>query len=220
MIKAVLFDVDGVLYDSIPLHAKAWQKAFGLIDFHLPIKEVHLQEGRPDPEFARAVIKKYKIKNVPNFIIEKMADKKVLEFERYRKLKIIRGVKSLITNLKRHDLKIGIVTGSSQPKTMKRLEKDFGIDRRYIVTGKEVDQGKPHPEPFLKAAKKLQVKPSECLVVENAPLGITAARRARMKCVAINSGILPDGILRKAGAKIVYKSYNQIMKHWTKLLLN
>lgn len=218
MIKAVLFDVDGVLYNSMPKHTKAWQKAFELINFRLPGKEVYLHEGRRDSEFVEAVSKKYKLKYITKSIIEKLAGKKVKTFDGYPRSRLIPGAKIFLAQVKRSGKKVGLVTGSSQPKTMKRLKQDFGIKRSSVVTGREVGKGKPDPEPFFKAAKKLEVKPKECLVIENAPLGLISAKRAGMKAAAVNTGILTDMMLHKAGAQKVYKSYKSLLKDWNKLL--
>jgi HAD superfamily hydrolase (TIGR01509 family) len=97
-----------------------------------------------------------------------------------------KGLKKLLATLSRTNYKIGLGTSAPSYKTKIVLE-TLGIKEFFnsIVTAEEVRQGKPNPEIYLKVAKKLNVKPKECIVIEDAPKGIEAAKNAGMKCIAI-----------------------------------
>jgi HAD superfamily hydrolase (TIGR01509 family) len=212
MIKAVLFDVDGILYDSMPLHAKSWQQAFKKVGLKLPAKLVYYIEGMPDQQAAESMLRRLG-KKLPDKTIEEIIKTKIKLFNSYPKPKLIPGAKQFIRDLKKLKIKICLVTGSSQTKTLKRLKKDFGIDKNNIITGKEVRRGKPYPDPYLKALRRLRVKPSEAIVIENAPLGVESAKRAKIKCIALSTGIVPKAELKRRGADVVLNSYAEINAH-------
>ena len=106
------------------------------------------------------------------------------------------------------EIKIVLVTGSAQNSLLDRLEKHYpGIfASERMVTGFDVKQGKPHPEPYLMGLKKAGVKAEEAVVIENAPLGVEAAHAAGICCIAVNTGPLPNHVLLEAGADIVLPS--------------
>lgn len=210
MIKAVLFDVDGVLYDSMPLHVKSWQAAFRTEKIKLPAKLVYDVAGAPDKQAAAAMGKLLK-KNLSKKVTHKIAAHKVDTFNTYPKPKIIPGAKKFVTMLRNKGVKICLVTGSSQTKTVQRLEKDFKIKRDAIIIGKDVKHGKPHPEPYLAALRKLKVKASQAIVIEDAPMGIESAKRAGIKCLVINTAPYTKTELIKSGADSVFNNFADIL---------
>jgi beta-phosphoglucomutase-like phosphatase (HAD superfamily) len=86
-----------------------------------------------------------------------------------------------------------------------------------MVTSFDVTKGKPHPEPYLTALKRENLQPDEAIVVENAPLGIQAAKVAGLFTIAANTGPLPDDVLREAGADIIFPSIRAVYDNWDKL---
>lgn len=86
-----------------------------------------------------------------------------------------------------------------------------------MVTSFDVKHGKPNPEPYLIGMKKANIEPWEGIVVENAPLGITAATAAKLFTVAVNTGPLPDKILIDAGADLLFSSMQELCENWTQL---
>jgi HAD superfamily hydrolase (TIGR01509 family) len=215
LINAVLFDVDGVLYDSMPLHARAWVAAFQEQGKKITQVSVYEAEGMKDHKAAAFIAKFSKLK-LPDPVINRLVERKKKLYEKYPDPKPIKGAKPLIKYLQKNNYKIGIVTGSNQKQTVDRLKKDFGIERKNIITGQDVTHGKPHPEPFLKALKKLKVTAKSALVVENAPLGIQSAKRAKIKCIALKTGPLKEGELLKAGAKLAVKDCAALLKLFEK----
>jgi beta-phosphoglucomutase len=122
-------------------------------------------------------------------------------FRKYFRRTIFSGAQECLSILKKKGLMLGIVTGTPMPQLKKILPRKMQGYFDTIVTGDLVKRGKPHPEPFLKAAKSLSLKPSQCLVIENALLGIKSAKAAGMYCLAITTS-LPKDYLMEADAVI------------------
>ena len=118
-------------------------------------------------------------------------------FRKYFRRRLFSGVDEFLRCLKNKGYLLAIVTGTPMPQLKKILPAKIQFLFDTIVTGDLVKKGKPYPDPFLKAAKDLNLKPSQCLVIENAPLGIRSAKAARMFCVAITTS-LPKEYLQMA----------------------
>jgi HAD superfamily hydrolase (TIGR01509 family) len=210
MLKAVLLDVDGVLYDSMPLHAKAWIEACRKEGVRLPARLVYVTEGMKDRKVITFMLKQLS-KKLPDETMDRICREKIRLFNAYPPARLIKGAKAFIRQLAKRKLKICLVTGSSQTQTAIRLRKDFGITRRFLVTGGDVTHGKPHPEPYQMALRRLKAKPREAVVVENAPLGIRSARRAGMRCFALKTGPLSKKELMKRAPFGVFDDFKQIL---------
>ena len=125
----------------------------------------------------------------------------------------------LLRQLKAQGLMILIVTGSGQRSLLDRLNHHYpGIFRRELmVTAFDVKHGKPHPEPYLMGMEKGNLHPDECIVVENAPLGVRAAKAAGIFTVAVNTGPLPDSALLDEGADMLFSSMQALSDAWGEL---
>ena len=88
-----------------------------------------------------------------------------------------------------------------------------------MVTAFDVKQGKPNPEPYLMGLRKANIQASEAIVVENAPLGVQAARAAGIFTIAVNTGPLKDEVLKEAGANLVLPSMQYLADHWDNTIL-
>ncbi len=209
--RAYLFDVDGVLYDSMPQHARSWVKAFREKGLRLPAKFVYECEGMPEASAVKYLASAIKQKPTRRTLMTIVERKREI-YNNYQKPKFIRGARSLIRYLQKEKCRICLVTGSYQEKTIKNLQKDFNLRRSDILTGKEVRHGKPHPEPYLKALKKLRLSAHEAIVIENAPLGIESAKRAGIACIALTTGLLSRRELQKHGADTVLKDCAELLE--------
>ncbi len=212
-LKAVLFDVDGVLYDSMPLHARSWIAAFKKeAGIRIPARFVYEAEGTKDRNTILFIVKRLGKKPLSKSVVEAIRKEKVRLFDSYSKPKFIPGAKRFVKTLQRKGIRTGFVTGSSQSKTLARLKRDFSVLRSVIVTGKDVRKGKPHPEPYLTGLKKLKVNARETLTIENAPLGIRSSRRAGIRSFAINTGPIPASVLKKEGAIVVVRNFKELAR--------
>ncbi len=194
--KAIIFDMDGVIVDSMPYHYLAWYEALRSYGVRVTCFDVYSKEGERwqkslEDFLARAHIKPSQA------IIDKIFIERQKIFKRYFKRFIFKGVKEFLLCLKNQGYILGLVTGTPTSEVKKILSKNIRNLFSGIVGGNNVKRGKPYPDPYLKAAKALKVRPAECLVVENAPYGIESAKRAGMFCIALATS-LPKEYLSKA----------------------
>ena len=135
--------------------------------------------------------------------------KKEALFKKIVKTEFVKGARQYLRYLKKRKFLLALVTGTARHEVQKILHKELFAMFDVIVTGDEVKQGKPHPEPFLKALKELKVSPREAIVIENAPLGNESAKRAGLFCAALETS-QPEKYLKKAD--IIRKTFAQLKK--------
>lgn len=217
--KAVLLDLDGVLYDSLPQYVTAWTLAFKEIGIEIPAKEVYQLEGMPGKQTVINIVQKYLNRSPAQDEIDRILKQKsqvLLQFDN----KILPGAIALLKSINLKKIPMCVVTGSTKQGIKQEIAKDFSpyLNENTIINGNDVIRGKPNPDPFLAACKKLAVEPHETLVIENAPLGIRAAVDAGCLCIAVNTGILSNSALKDQGAIAVYNNCQQLIEAWPDLL--
>lgn len=195
MVKAVIFDMDGVIVDSMPYHFLAWYEALRPHGIRVTCFDVYTKEGERWEKSLKDFLNRARIKPTRKILQQIFLSRQKL-FKKYFKRFIFKGAEEFLSCLKKKYL-LGLVTGTPAQGIEKILPKKIKNQFDYIVAGDRVKKGKPHPEPYLMAARNLGVKPSECVVVENAPYGIESAKRAGMFCVAVTTS-LPKEYLKKA----------------------
>ena len=200
MKKAVLFDLDGVLLGSMPYHVKAWQEVFSQYNIKLHPDEIYSREGTKTADLARNLVRDHKL-NLSEEDLQNLVQSKSKKYNEITKADVMPGVSDLVNELKRRQVKIAIVTSTFRENLLRVMPQELVAKFDTIVTGGDVENGKPHPEPFLKAAEKLGIKPSECIVVENAEIGIRSGKTAEMFCVGVTSTQTPEQL--KQADKIV-----------------
>lgn len=211
--KCVLFDMDGVLYNSMPNHAVAWVKALKEFGISFTPEDSYATEGARGVDTIRLYAKRQLGKDLTEEQAQKIYDVKTQYFHELPTAEIFDGVKDLMRKIKAEGLQICVVTGSGQRPLFQRLVDDFGefIDNEHIVTAYDVKRGKPNPDPYLMGLKKCgNVKPSEGIVIENAPLGIRAGVAAGCFTIAVNSGPLPDSELLAEHPNLLFKSIREL----------
>ncbi|MFH0798501.1 MAG: HAD family phosphatase [Candidatus Woesearchaeota archaeon] len=181
MIKAVIFDMDGVILDSVNIHLKATKKAFGNQGITLTEKEMIFISARNPFDFNKALSKKYKY-DTEKFVLE---HRKYYSKD-YGKARFFSRTKRLIFQLNKLKVPIAMDT-SSTDRMVRQVEKRMPLEKIFdvIVTFNDCSKRKPAPDSYLMAAKRLKVNPKECLVFEDSQIGVEAAKRAKMKCVAL-----------------------------------
>ncbi len=219
--KVVLFDMDGVLYDSMPNHGVAWQRAMKEFGIHFTLEDSYATEGARGVDTIRKYAKAQLGKELSEEEAQQMYDVKAAYFHEMPEAKVFDGVIDLMQKIKASGLKIGIVTGSAQLPLIERVTRDFGefVSKNQITTAYDVKRGKPNPDPYLMGLKKAgNYLPEEGIVVENAPLGVHAGVAAGCYTVAINSGPLPDATLLDEGANILFPTIREFADKWELLL--
>lgn len=220
-LKAVLFDMDGVLYDSMPAHDKSWQQTMDELGLHHLPNEFYLQEGRVGKSTIDTVFQRNLHRDATEEETKNIYVRKTELFQQYNSGELIPGAVEILKYVQIHGLKPILVTGSGQPSLLDRLEIHFpGIFKpETMVTAFDVEHGKPHPEPYLIALQKGgNLKPNQAIVIENAPLGIESAVAAGIFTIAVNTGPLPDSVLTDAGASIVFDSVGTLLETMPEIL--
>ncbi len=202
-LKCVIFDMDGVLYDSMKNHEITWTKCFKKEGIDIDPSEAYLNEGRPGVDTVGVVFQKYLNREATKEDKERVYAEKVKHMSNTQAAEKLPKMEELIIELKKHAYDVWVVTGSKQPTLLNRLKNDFEIDHNHVISAKDVKKGKPHPEPYLKAVERSGFEAEQCMVVENAPLGVRAAKAAGITTIAVNTGVLKDADLSNEGADIV-----------------
>lgn len=213
-LKAIFFDMDGVIYDSMGNHSVAWSEAFAHMGWDFPLEQVYLNEGRTGASTIHLLYHEKLGRHATDEEISQIYQKKTAFFDRMERPRPLPGIARLMDRAKSSGLEIWVVTGSGQDLLLEELCADFSglIVREKIISGKDVKNGKPHPEPYLTALARSGFSAENVVVVENAPLGVEAAKGAGIYTMCINTGILKDEILWNAGADVVVKEVHQLEK--------
>jgi len=218
-LHAVLFDMDGVLFDSMSYHAKAWSQVMTNAGFLFTPEDVYMNEGRTGADTINtASIQQFGVKATQEQI-DALCQEKCEIFSTYPPTPRMPAALELVQKVKACGLTPMIVTGSGTPTLLDRIQSNFPglFKEEHIVTSFNVKRGKPNPDPYLLALEKGGFKPHEAIVVENAPLGVTAGVAARLFTVAANTGPLKDDVLYDAGANIVLSSIKELCDEWEEL---
>lgn len=210
--KAAIFDMDGVVVDTVPIHFNAWKKMFADYGHEFSFEEYKQKvDGIPRIDGAKAVLTELSDQQ-----IEVAAAKKqeyFLEEIEKSEIPIYQTTFDLINDLQKRGIKVAVISASKNaPQILTRIGLVERLDA--VVSGHDVTRGKPDPQVFLIAAEKIGVDPSECIVFEDAVLGVKAAKNASMRCVGIDRYGNPE---RLSKANVVVSdlgetSYENVLK--------
>ena len=221
--KAVLFDMDGVLYDSMPNHAIAWQQSMAQFGITMTADDAYATEGARGVDTIRKMVKRQQNRDIDEAEAQKMYDVKSHIFHELPEAPVMPGILNLMRQIQEGGIQIGVVTGSGQKPLIQRILKDFGafVDEGHITTAYDVRRGKPKPDPYLMGLRKAGLlQPNEAFVVENAPLGIRAGVAAGIFTIAVNTGPLPAQTLLDANADLLFPTMTDFSNNWKNLLLS
>jgi beta-phosphoglucomutase family hydrolase len=184
--KAVIWDMDGVIADTAPYHMRAWQEVFRQRGKSYTEDDFRSNFGKRNDAIIRYILGS----SVTPVEMEAIANEKEESFrERARgNIMPLPGAIELLRSLKEHDFLQAL--GSSAPiENIRLVTQELGIEGIFqvIVSGRDVKEGKPSPQGFLLAAEKLGVEPQDCVVIEDATAGVSAAKRAGMRCLAVTN---------------------------------
>ncbi len=205
--KSLIFDMDGVITDTMGYHCRAWKTIFGRYGIHVTKADVYKREGQKGIDSVREIFTEYHVAHTEALSHQILKEKEEL-FKSIFKSRFIPGSRLLIRRLKREGFLLGLVTGTSRPEAQRLLPKDLFNLFDATVCGTDVHNGKPHPEPYQKALARLNIKKSQAIVVENAPFGIRSAKSAGLKCLALETS-LPKSFL--SDADHVFSSFKDML---------
>jgi len=215
--KAVLFDMDGVLYDSMPGHALAWEKSMAKFGIRMTARDAYLTEGQRGVDTIKQMVRQQQGRDITEEEALCMYEEKSRLFHLMEETPVMPGIFDLMTQLQQQGIIIGIVTGSGQRPLIDRLTRDFAqfVGPENITTAFDTSRGKPFPDPYLTGLRKAGgLQPWEAVVVENAPLGVRAGVAAQIFTVAVNSGPLPDEMLAREGANMIFETMPEWAAAW------
>ena len=176
--------MDGVLIDAMPFHAEAFQIAFReLVKFEIDKRDVFLLEGMPGPLLIMEIFKRNNLRSPDEKLVENISTRKKELFEEIQRARAFPGVRELIESLNCENCLKAVVSGASRKEVESLLEQNNLGKFDLIISGDDLEEGKPSPEPFKTALFKFKLKPSEALIVENSPLGVDSAVKANIECI-------------------------------------
>ena len=215
--KAVLFDMDGVLYDSMPNHAIAWQQSMAQFDIQMTAGDAYATEGARGVDTIKRMVFQQQGREIDEAEAQQMYDVKTQIFHSLPEAPVMPGMIELMQKITAGGLLCCVVTGSGQRPLINRILSDFGafVTQDHITTAYDVRHGKPAPDPYLMGLRKAgDLKPWEAIVVENAPLGVRAGAAAKIFTIAVNTGPLPDQTLIDAGANLLFPTIVALCDSW------
>jgi len=213
--KAFFFDMDGILFDSMPNHSKAWEEIMARHGLTFTARECYINEGRTGEDVIQTVTQKCLHRDATKEEILTIYKEKSDDFLQRGETKPIPGVHEVLKLLQKMGHQLWIVTGSGQQSLFDKLEREFPtiFTRDRMVTAYDVEHGKPSPEPYLTAWERSGLQKSDCYVIENAPLGVRSGKSAGLFTIAVNTGILSPEDLFKEDADQVFDNMQQL-KRW------
>jgi HAD superfamily hydrolase (TIGR01549 family) len=189
--KGIIFDMDGVLVDAMPFHAEAMSRAIKEITNHeIDKKNIFLLEGMPSSDLVKEIFKRENITkkiDLDDDLAKQIGLRKEQVFKQIQNAKGIDGAKELLEDLTSNCGKScikAVVSGAAREEVEAILDKNIGIKYfDFIITGDDIEKGKPNPAPFLIALNKMNLPASQVIVVENSPLGVEAASKAGLEFI-------------------------------------
>lgn len=197
MIEAVLFDFDGVIARTLPYHLHAWQIVLKPLNLRLKMSDIAVEEGARGRDIIKKIFKNKNI-SMDDREIDELYKQKRRIYQETAKSRMYPEVPEFFNRVRQYVPRIALVTGAIYADIQRAVSDDLLANFDLIITSEEVVNAKPHPEPYLTAARKLNITPRQCLVIENAPLGIRAAKQAGMKVIALKTTIKNEQLLKEA----------------------
>ena len=221
-VKGLIFDVDGVIADTEAVNARAsiamFEELFGLKGVERQDFEAGLGRGAEAYVRAAASVHGIELSDAEVAMATEMRQEKFLLILAEEGLECFEGVMELMeTALERADFRVAIATSGTREKSEAVL-KATGVpyEKMVYISGEQVKNKKPAPDLFLRAAEEMEVEPSECVVIEDAPNGVASAKAAGCKCIAVTNSTTADKL---SEADLVVESLSSIgVEDITKIL--
>jgi beta-phosphoglucomutase len=209
VIEGVLFDLDGVIVDTLHYHYLAWQHMFEKEGGSVREHTVLLHEGRNSREILPILMKESGV-NIPEDRQDQFIENKRAYYRSIVEVKQYPNAFTVIETLRSRGYRIALVTACALENMKHSINSEQQRYFDFILTGDEVPRAKPFADPYLTAAGRLRIAPEKCLVVENAPLGIEAAKNAGMYCAAIETTLGKEYL---SSADCILQSIDELLTH-------
>lgn len=219
--KLAMFDMDGILMNSMPYHASAWKQTIHEYGLDCGEDVFYANEGRTCEGTVRCLFPQWADREDLPGLCEEIYRRKGEIFHQMSEPDPMEGALDVVKAVREAGLKAIVVTGSGDDRIMDRISTAYPglFDMESMVSAHDVRLGKPAPEPYLMGMRKSGgYSPDECIVIENAPLGIQAGHASGAFTIAVNTGPLPDSVLLDSGADILFHSMGELAGKITGLL--
>lgn len=205
-LKAIIFDMDGVIINSEPLHFELERELLEELGGNISQEEHENFVGTTDYHMWSTLKNRFNIEYSVDEIIEIKKERFVANVHR---IELVENFKEFMLTLHDEGYLLGLASSNNR-RAINSIIKMFELDSylSFTISGEEVINGKPDPEIFLTAAKKINVKPSECLVIEDANTGVAAAKAADMKCIGLKNPSSGDQDLSQAD--LIIDNFNEL----------
>jgi beta-phosphoglucomutase len=206
-IKAIIFDMDGVVVDSEPIHERSLRVVADRLGRSMTLAEAKSFKGSTEPA-AAVLMRDFTGTNVG--LEEIMRMRLAIVRELFGQVELVDGALDFIIRCKEFGWTLALAT-SAVKEIQELVFATFGIARYFavVVTGNDVVQGKPHPEPYLKTAAELSLDPGACLVIEDSKFGIISGKAAGCQVTGITTSFAADQ-LKEAGADLVVETFPEL----------
>jgi HAD superfamily hydrolase (TIGR01549 family) len=214
LVRAVIFDVDGTLVDSVDLHAEAWHRAFSHFGYEIPTPRIRTQIGKGGDKL------------MPVFLPKQVVEEKGEQIEKFRgelfkkeympRVRSFPGVRELFQKIRSQGLKIALAS-SAKKDQLKKLKQIAEIDDLVDceTSSDDIESSKPDPDVFHAAVECLHsIKPEEAIAVGDTPYDATASRKAGVRCIGVLCGGFPQDDLRAAGCIAIYADPADLLAHY------
>ncbi|NQU54220.1 MAG: HAD family phosphatase [Bacteroidetes bacterium] len=207
--KAIIFDMDGVLVDSEPHHVIIEKKIFAKLGLNITDEEHSTYMGKATDLMWKEIIHDKNLSFNSADLVKQTVEESKIHFAAQTDLVAMSGLVQLLEILTQKGIPMAVASSSGQAIIDILLEK-IGVKKyfKHTVSSELVGGSKPEPDIFLHTAKLLEVKPEECLVIEDSTNGIRAAKAANMFCVAYNGG--SAGMQNQSLADVQIEDYSEL----------
>ena len=194
--------------DSMPYHIQSWKEALSTINLPVSDMDIYLLEGMTGRETMEIFVSKSN-RSISDETINEVIKLKRKIFNDIFTVTLMKGIKDFLFELKDRQYNLAMVTGTRLEVVKKVLK--MGLDGIFtvIVTGERVNKGKPDPEPYVMAVDELSARKENCIVIENAPAGITSAKNAGLTCFAVQTSLLGKYL---KDADRIFKDIDEVSK--------
>lgn len=215
-LEAALFDLDGLLLNSMPHYVEAWTSGFATSGIKIADLDVYIHEGNSSRRTVLALFHKYLHRQPNEDELERIIDEKNRVLREMPPASPIDGADDLLKSVISSGVVPYLVTSSTRNDLVEELDTMFPgtFPPERIICGNDVKLGKPFPEPYLIACEKAKIEPCKAIVFENSPLGLSAARRAGINVIVINNGPISDEEFMMYCPMAIFDSCEEIAKVW------
>ncbi len=205
-VKAVIFDMDGVITNTMPDHFHAWKEILKTEGISVTRHDIYSREGQRGINSVFELFETYK-RPVTDARAHKILKRKEELFKRIVRIRFITGSRRFLRRLHQQKFKLALVTGTSRQELHRILPQPLYDLFDVVVTGSDVMNGKPHPEPYLKAVRQLSLRCRDAVAIENAPFGIRSAKAAGLRCLALETSLSTEYLKQ---ADRIFKTFKEM----------